>query len=417
MFAVLSCMVLLMLSASAKPTISVQVRKPASLTCPLKARLTRSLSQLGLSVSKRPELVVALGFKGGQAVLTIHRQGQRVLQRPLGRLKCSDLVATSALIVDRFVTDVGWSGTSSMEASTPDIPVVAPLRAPAEPLVGSAMPSDAGAAPPSPVLQDAGETQLGPAPLDSGVAPLSPAALDAAVGPQSPALPQDAGVAPPSSGLRSEAGGVDASAPLAAASPHDAGGSLVAASGEAPQVGAEVPAPEPPFAFDGSLGAGGALSNAGLAPSFSLSLALHRGLWRMGLLAEAPLLPVQTVTIQNRSAGTLTPWQIHALAALGPQTQWWRLHLSAQLAAGALFTQVVPKGTFNNQESRLGVLAELGAVGRAALAGPWGLVLALQAKGLFPLGSSAFGVEGTSAQFRTSPFNISLALEVGWSTR
>lgn len=369
---------LLLLGAPVRPTVAVQVQGIPPAKCEFKARLSRVLAGLGLPLAPQAELQVTAIFGRTQTVLRIERHGTRVLERKLVELGCLEVVETSALIIDRFVTDVGWSGSTSMTpeahpAPTPEIPVAKvnpPPPAAAPPPDAGPLPRDAGPLPPdagSSKSADAGSTVT----ADAGVEAAEPKAAPAPVA-EPPPVPDAGAVAPP-------------------------------------------PAP-PPLAFDVDLMAGGALTNAGLAPTFGLALALHRGLWRAGLLAEAPLLPTQDVIIQSRKLGSIAPWQAHVLLAGGAQIHPWRLRLSGQVAAGALLTGVIPSGTFNRRQSGVAALAELGAVLRAVVRLAFGLEAGLLVKALFPLGSNAFAVEGTTASFRTSPFSVSLGVEIGWSS-
>ncbi len=334
--------------APVKPTLWVQVRGSPPAGCSFQSQLSRSLTDLNLALSPEPELSVTVGFESTPPVLRIERHGKQVLERKLGLLACSDLIEISSLIIDRFVTDVGWSGTSSLETQS--------SRSVPTPEISSASPKALPEASPAPPASD-----VGPA-----ATPLLPAA-DGGV----PQLP------PPSS--------LEGGPPSA-------------------------------LGFDGEATLGGALTDSGLAPTFGVELALKRGLWRVGLMSEVPLLPSHPVVIQKRTVGSFTPWQVHAVAAAGAQLRWRIIQFSAQLAAGALVTVVSPQGTFNRAQQGLGVLPELGVVLHALAPGPAGFAIGLVLQALFPVGSNTFDVEGTTASFRTSPFSVCLALELGWTS-
>jgi hypothetical protein len=355
-----------------------------------------------------PEAAARLGidveFLQGVAQLVVSRDGASVLRRSLGDLACRELAETVALVVERFLREVEWSGTTSMEATarrgreaTPEIPV-GPGR-----ILEATKDADDGldATKAGRLDADAGFIfAVGAAGMDAGASNLGlnlepPAAsLDAAL---------DAGA-----DARAEVR-LDAGADPRAEFRFDAGvGTSEADAGQLSPTG---------FRFDVVAGGGAQLSTAAPAPAFALELGLSYSWLRFGVLAEAPVLPALPLLIGDAARGSLNLLQLGSYAHIGPVFPLGPVFLEPGILGGVLMTRAEPVGTLSRQQIGFSVLPGAGGFIRASWVSSVGLAVVLHANAGYFFGSSAFAIEGAGIVWKSSPFHINGLILVGWAPK
>ena len=355
------------LSARAGSPISLAVRVDTAvdraLGCGLAKPMAAELeSRLGARIDPKAALVVAVrpGLE-----LVVARGAETVLRRTLKRADCAEVALSAALVVERYLASVSWSGSTQMPAKvtppTPDIPlparVAVPLPAPPPPVVPSSplRPSDAG---PPPLVE--------PAPAASDSSPDAGSPIPAVETPPPPpavvAVPEPPAPVPPT-----EAAPVEPTARWFALSVGPAAG------------------------FD----TGGAPF-----PSLVVEAAARWRAWRASVLGQGQLPLHYPVEILGRPRGQLTvqPWW--ALGGLG-LCRDGAITGCAEVGAGVLYASGAATGSLNAQRPSSALVPAAAALGRLSYGWVWGAEVGLLAIIAIPLKSQRLDVEGTTAAYST----------------
>ncbi|MHB8879433.1 MAG: hypothetical protein ACYC8T_37545 [Myxococcaceae bacterium] len=392
------------------PVLRVSVEKDAASRCRANAALVKAVRARLPSVrvaaggAQGPEdLSASMSPEGEAWRFEVRRaSGELAMTRTLRRLQCAQLGDTGALILERYLEEISWSGRAIG---------IEPL-----PRAGPPPAGDGAVAGPRSAAHDGESPSDSPASGPDGGSP-----APQLTGTGGPAADSHAAAADGGSSGSLLAPGAAQAADDSKAVPPDGGPAVSLRSGgpvDASSAPAAVPPAAEPLLTHLTLSAGGAgwlqlPLEAG--PVLSLELGAHLGRYRVGALLLAGWPSEHPVVIDARLRGA-TRVQAFLAGATAARCFGEGLSFCGGLLGAARLTAGSATGSgLYRQRTALVPLGELGLYGRLSYPLTRHLEASLDLAAAAPLGSASFGIEGADSDPAGTPaVDLISTLRVGW---